>query len=409
MIGLDNEIPLGYDDYEGMSQLPIATERDEKDVDDELAFALASHGVVREHSSALMSADRRSQARSDECSLVSDAIRTSQPTTDEELPTPSSSPEKPKRKRSRRRTLSNIAVGVTTALLAGWFAWCGIAAWHTDSQASSLKSQASSVVYETVDIETLKPGDTVIAMNPETGEVALKRVLNTFQRTTDHVYNLLFEMATGDIQIIEATNEHPFWIENERQWKKAKDLVAGDQVKGPTSEIQTLVFSEYEAHPEGVNVYNFEVEDRHTYFVLAQSADAPPILVHNTCTPKATKWNKRDKPWKQIIDGRAQGTKTDGHRFRSYREAIKMAKSGDYVRVRLNRSYSTTTGVRTTPRRLPDVIGVRKNGRVDAIEVPSATDSFKNLTTRNFEAMNQLPEEWQGMFRIREITPTPGL
>ncbi len=83
-----------------------------------------------------------------------------------------------------------------------------------------------------------------------------------------------------------------------------------------------------------------------------------------------------------------------------------MAKSGRYERVYLNRAYSTTTGVRTTPRRLPDVLGVRKTGRVDAIEVPSRTDDPRKLIERNLEAMNQLPDDMQGDVLLRFIRET---
>jgi hypothetical protein len=74
--------------------------------------------------------------------------------------------------------------------------------------------------------------------------------------------------------------------------------------------------------------------------------------------------------------------------------------------VYLNRAYSTTTGIRTTPRRLPDVIGIRKNGRVDAIEVPSKTDDWDWLVRRNREAMGQLPDHMEGEILLRFIKQT---
>lgn len=113
--------------------------------------------------------------------------------------------------------------------------------------------------------------------------------------------------------------------------------------------------------------------------------------------------SKVDRRWKDLIEGTAQKTKTDGHQARSYREAIEMAKSGIYDKVRLNRAYSTTTGVGTSPRRLPDVIGVRKDGRVDVVEVPSRSDNIVNLIQRNQDAMQQLPEHMRGDVRIAPI------
>jgi len=325
MVGPDNEIPLGYDDYEAMSQLPIATERDEKDVDDELAFALASHGVVREHSSALNSANQRWKTRGDERPCLSSISR---PSTFDPQP---SIEQESRRKRSRRRsTLSNIAIGVTTALLAGWFAWCGIAAWHTDSQASSLKSPASSqVVYQTVDIETLKPGDTVIAMNPETGEVAAKKVLQTFERVADHLQIVTFEYSDGTSQVIETTDEHPFWLRFERKWTRAADLKQGDTVTGPNDEIQTVTENYRQEYPNGITVFNFEVEDWHTYFVFANGSRAPPVLVHNANYKKgprgervdtrytedhhAVPWNNKAHPHQQHKLVRRAGVNLEKH------------------------------------------------------------------------------------------------
>lgn len=80
-----------------------------------------------------------------------------------------------------------------------------------------------------------------------------------------------------------------------------------------------------------------------------------------------------------------------------------MAKSGNYEVVRLNRAYSTTAGVKTSPRRLPDVIGKRLDGKIDSIEVPSKTDNPAFLFQRNMDAMQQLPPAMRGTVRIENI------
>ena len=114
-----------------------------------------------------------------------------------------------------------------------------------------------------------------------------------------------------------------------------------------------------------------------------------------------------DKSWKDLIDGTAQATGTPGHAFRSYREAIAMAKSGEYELVRLNRSYRTTSDYAIDSLRRPDVIGVRLDGRIDAVEVPSRTDYLGNgiehLFERNYEAMQELPPNMRGNVRIAPI------
>jgi len=96
------------------------------------------------------------------------------------------------------------------------------------------------------------------------------------------------------------------------------------------------------------------------------------------------------------IEGRAQKTGTLGHQFNSYTRALEMAESGLYERIYLNRAYSTVTGTRTCPRRLPDVIGVRLTGEIDAIEVLSRSDFRPTVQARNTAAMNQLPVNMRG-------------
>jgi hypothetical protein len=110
-----------------------------------------------------------------------------------------------------------------------------------------------------------------------------------------------------------------------------------------------------------------------------------------------------DKSWKTIIQGTPQPSKTPGHTFRTYREAIEMAKSGQYEEVYINRAYSKVTGTTTTPRRRPDVLGKRHTGQFDAVEVPSMTDNINVLRDRNIDAMNQLPANQRGNVIIAPI------
>jgi hypothetical protein len=114
----------------------------------------------------------------------------------------------------------------------------------------------------------------------------------------------------------------------------------------------------------------------------------------------------RRNPLHDMIEGTAQKTGSKGHAFRINREAIKMARSGRYDKIWLNRAYSTTTGTKTIPRRLPDIIGRRKTGEFDAIEVPSTSDKEVMLRGRNVEAMNQLPIHQRGRVRLKRIRST---
>jgi hypothetical protein len=128
---------------------------------------------------------------------------------------------------------------------------------------------------------------------------------------------------------------------------------------------------------------------------LAETAGCP-------VAPRAVK-TPVDKSWKPLIEGTAQKTGTPGHQFRAYREAINMAKSGEYSRIRLNRAYSTTDEVQSLSTRRPDILGVRRDGRIDAVEVPSRTDNPAVLFDRNWEVMESLSDLRRGDVIIAPI------
>jgi Pretoxin HINT domain/A nuclease family of the HNH/ENDO VII superfamily with conserved AHH/Pre-toxin TG len=119
-------------------------------------------------------------------------------------------------------------------------------------------------------IETLQVGDIVLAGNPETGEVKECRVLQTFEREVSQVLDVQVGSET-----ITCTAEHPFWVMG-KGWVGAGDLIVGDLLTTQTG--TTAGVEKIEHRAAQVKVYNFEVEDFHTYFVSQLG-----ILVHNTC------------------------------------------------------------------------------------------------------------------------------
>ena len=119
-------------------------------------------------------------------------------------------------------------------------------------------------------IEDVKEGDLVYSEDPETGEIALKRVVRTFVNQTEDLVHVSI-----DGQVITTTQEHPFW--NPRcGWTDAGDLRAGDELLLRSGEVVVIEAIWYEILDIPVTVYNFEVEDFHTYFVSSSG-----ILVHN--------------------------------------------------------------------------------------------------------------------------------
>jgi hypothetical protein len=86
-------------------------------------------------------------------------------------------------------------------------------------------------------------------------------------------------------------------------------------------------------------------------------------------------------------------------------KALAMAVSGDYEYITIQRSWRTATGRVSESRRIPDIIGVRRDGRVDAYEVKSSTDKEKELSQRLREGMQSLPAKNRGQYEVLEAKP----
>ncbi|MFS1514767.1 polymorphic toxin-type HINT domain-containing protein [Chengkuizengella sp. SCS-71B] len=123
-------------------------------------------------------------------------------------------------------------------------------------------------------IEEIQVGDKVLAKDDVTGEMGYKEVVGLFQREANEIYSLYIED-----EIIEVTAEHPFWLDGEG-WTLVKDLQVGDYLVSTDGSIK--VIDKIEIEQRNATVYNFEVEDYHSYFVSNLG-----IWVHN-CSPT---WN----------------------------------------------------------------------------------------------------------------------
>ena len=93
-------------------------------------------------------------------------------------------------------------------------------------------------------------------------------------------------------EIIQCTETHPFQVKD-KGWVDAANLTPGDVVYTKdwnTATVKNVVLVEL---AEPVEVFNFEVEDCHTYFV----GDAC-LLVHNAgCSDAARNGIKKHKEW----------------------------------------------------------------------------------------------------------------
>ncbi|MEG1411367.1 MAG: polymorphic toxin-type HINT domain-containing protein [Terrisporobacter sp.] len=123
-----------------------------------------------------------------------------------------------------------------------------------------------------IPIEDIEEGKLVWSQNPETGEIALKKVVQTFTNEADTILKIKV-----DGEVIEATEQHVFYINNVG-WIPANMIEEGDTVVLQSGEKVTVDEIDKVVYDELITVYNFEVEDFHTYFVSNTR-----ILVHNSC------------------------------------------------------------------------------------------------------------------------------
>lgn len=123
-----------------------------------------------------------------------------------------------------------------------------------------------------VAIEKIKAGDLVWAWDEETGDVALKPVVETYINETTELTHIF----VGGEEIV-ATLTHPFYCPV-KGWTDAVQLRAGDILVLVNGEYVVVEKVQHELLESPVKVYNFQVADYHTYYVSDNG-----VLVHNSC------------------------------------------------------------------------------------------------------------------------------
>ena len=141
-----------------------------------------------------------------------------------------------------------------------------------------------------IPIEEIKVGDYVYAEDPVTGEKELKQVVKTFINQTNELICIQV-----DSQTILTTPNHPFFS-SEIGWIEAQNLRTGDNLLLRSGEILVVEDVQYIILEAPVNVYNFEVEDFHTYYVTSLS-----ILVHNSCQQTVKEFLSSQKNARQVL------------------------------------------------------------------------------------------------------------
>ena len=174
--------------------------------------------------------------------------------------------------------LINTAIGAGGGALAGYansVAYCFVA--------------GTLVVAENgnVPIEQIKVGDFVWAWDEKTDDVALKQVVETYINETTELTHVF---VNGE-EII-ATPTHPFYCPT-KGWTDAARLRAGDILVLVNGEYVVVEKVQHELLERPIKVYNFQVEEYHTYYVSDNG-----VLVHNDCPQRLVAgdkngWNAR--------------------------------------------------------------------------------------------------------------------
>jgi RHS repeat-associated protein len=122
-------------------------------------------------------------------------------------------------------------------------------------------------------VQQVKEGDRVLTRDKETGEVVCSEAVAPYYNNNEQIIELELTDSDGFVEILEATPNHPFWVEDQG-WTRVDELRLGDRV--PTSyggwlKVTGATWTQREAA-----VYNFGVRGDHSYFVGESGA-----WVHN--------------------------------------------------------------------------------------------------------------------------------
>ena len=235
-------------------------------------------------------------------------------------------------------------------------------------------------------IEEIEVGDKVLSENELTGEVAVKTVTETYVNETDELVHIGVNGET-----ISATPSHPFYVDK-LGWTLARSLRAGDLLVLSNGELVTVEWVQHEILESPIKVYNFEVQDFHTYFVGENG-----VFVHNGCGDNQSVYALYDENTNQIeYVGR---TNDLGKRKAQHKASNSSRKNLKMVPIAEDIPYDAARGLEQLGIEKYNTLNpVKKSGNAYNNQINGVSKSAKNATkskrylTAGEEYANKLDE-----------------
>lgn len=168
-------------------------------------------------------------------------------------------------------------------------------------------------------IEEIDVGEKVYAYNEDLKSVGVYDVTETFCHKVDE----LIILNLGN-ELIQTTFDHPFYSVSRGGWVPAGQLSKFDTIMTINGTVE--VYDVRTVNCEDVDVYNFTVEEAHTYFVGEES-----VLVHNQCSKIKNARNKGvERAWKKEVQAVKDGNSKYNWTKKELKELMENGKVQGY-------------------------------------------------------------------------------
>jgi hypothetical protein len=131
----------------------------------------------------------------------------------------------------------------------------------------------------TTAISKLKPGDKVMATDPQTGKTQAETVTTVWLHDDKNLMDVMVKTANGT-SAVHSTSNHLFWDLTTKSWTEAGQLHVGDQLFTPDGQLATV--AGLNALPGSEWMWDLTVQNDHDFYVTVASS---AVLVHNCPMP----------------------------------------------------------------------------------------------------------------------------